>query len=52
MESFTFIYEDKDGNELCSVAIAAKDMKDAERQRDIAFANSKVNDLHKIVIRP
>jgi hypothetical protein len=48
---YKLIFEDKEENELETVEISADNYFDAKTQANFAFANSKLNDLHKIRIR-
>lgn len=47
---YKLIFEDKEENELKTVEISADNYFDARTQANFAFANSKLNDLHKIRI--
>ena len=51
MKNYTLIYLDKYGNELTRKEITAKNLKEANNQKKIAFATSKINDLHKIILQ-
>lgn len=50
MKNYTLVYLDKQGNELQRKEITAENIKAANVQKKAAFANSKLNDLHKIMI--
>jgi hypothetical protein len=50
MKNYKLEYQDKQGNELQSVIISCLNIKEARKQRDRAFANTKINDVHKIII--
>ena len=47
---YVLSYEDKQGNELQRITIEALNKKDAKRIAKIAYANSMLNDLHKIIV--
>lgn len=50
MRTFKFTYFDKFENVLDTKIIEAQNLKDAIRIREIAKANSRINDLKKISI--
>ena len=50
-KKYTFIYEDKEGNELQKEIVEAKNKKDAIRISKIVIANTKINDLKKIIVK-
>lgn len=51
MKNFKLIFEDKQGNDLTCTTIEALNLQDAKRIAKIAYANSMMNDLHKIVVK-
>ena len=51
MKTFIFMYEDVYGNELLRKTDQAKNYKDARRIADLAYANTKLNDLFHIRIK-
>lgn len=52
MKNYDLIFEDKKGNELTRKSITAINIKEARVTRDKELANSLINDLHKIKVKP
>jgi len=50
-KEYTLIYLDREGNELTEKKITAINKKDANKQKDAAFASCMINDCVKIIIR-
>ena len=50
MKTYTFIYEDKDNNELQRKEVQALNMRDAKKMAKRAWARSMMNDLHEIKV--
>lgn len=50
-KQYTFIYEDKEGNELKREVVEAINKKDAIRISKIVLANTRMNDLKKIIVK-
>jgi hypothetical protein len=51
MKTYILNFEDKQGNELKRQEIEEISIKEARKTRDKIFANSMINDLHKITVR-
>lgn len=51
MKNYTLVFLDKKGNELTEKKITAVNKKDANKQRDVAFANCMINDCVKIIVK-
>ena len=52
MKNYKLIYLTKEGDELESAEITAKNLKEAKELAKKVLANSMLNDLHKIDVRP
>ena len=52
MKTYRFTFEDKSGNDLKSEQVEAKNMLHARRIANEVKANTKINDLHNIRIKP
>lgn len=48
MKCYKLYFEDKEGNELMQKTIECRNIKEAKKTADLYFANSMLNDLHKI----
>jgi hypothetical protein len=51
MKTYKFIYEDQKGNELKSELLQFRNIKEAKKVSYIVYANSLLNDLHKIRVK-
>lgn len=52
MKTYKLIYLTKQGDELRTEEVTAKNLKDAKEIAKKVLANSMLNDLHKIEVRP
>ena len=50
MKTYILTYYDHAENEIDSKEITAENIKNANHQRDAAFANTRLNDLKKITV--
>lgn len=51
MKTYTLIFKDKSGSELDRKDTTANNIKEARAYAAKVFANSMINDLHKITVR-
>lgn len=52
MRNYIFIFQDNQQNELLRKEATARNLKEAKELARKMFANSLLNDLHKIKVRP
>jgi hypothetical protein len=52
MRNYIFIFQDNQQNELKRTEATAKNMKQAKELAKKVLANSMINDLHKIEVKP
>lgn len=52
MRNYIFIFQDNQQNELKRTEATARNLKEAKELAREMFANSLLNDLHKIKVRP
>ena len=50
-KEFSLVYLDRGGNELQVITITARNKKEANNQRKIAFSNNMINDCKRIILR-